>query len=349
MRRFPGGAAVAASLEAAPEGVTVLFGPSGAGKSTVLRCVAGLEAPDVGVIRFDEETWFDRAHGVDVPPQARRVGYVFQDAALFPHLTVEENVRYGARARGAPPGAAGEALERLGLALLSHRRPAELSGGERQRVSLARALASRPRLLLLDEPLSALDAPTREALRATLRDLLAAVGLPALLVTHDRIEALALGDRLAVLAKGRIRQCGPVAEVFARPADLEVAAVVGTENVLPAEVAGEEGGLVHLRVGPAELSAVGPAPGRRCFACFRAEDVLLEAPGGSPTSARNRLAATVRALAPEGPLSRVTLDCGFPLVALVTRRSVEELELAPGRPVLALLKAPAVRLVARAG
>ncbi|HZZ84156.1 MAG TPA: molybdenum ABC transporter ATP-binding protein [Anaeromyxobacteraceae bacterium] len=350
VRRFPGGAAVSAGFEAAAEGVTVLFGPSGAGKSTVLRCVAGLEAPDVGVIRFDGEVWFDRAHGVDLPAQRRGVGYVFQDAALFPHLTVEGNVRYGARARGAPPAAAGEALERLGLSLLAHRRPAELSGGERQRVALARALASRPRLLLLDEPLSALDVPAREALRATLRELLAAIGIPALLVTHDRTEALALGDRLAVLAKGRIHQCGPVAEVFARPADLEVAAVVGTENVLPAQASAEGEGLVRLGVGDAELSAVGPAPaGGRCFACFRAEDVILEEPGGSPTSARNRLEGTVRAVVPEGPLSRVTVDCGFPLVALVTRRSVEKLRLEPGTAVLALVKAPAIRLVGRGG
>ena len=231
VRRFRRGPRIAARAgwPLAPDRVTVLFGPSGAGKTTVLRALAGLDPPDAGAITFDGETWFDAARRVHVPPQARRVGLVFQEYALFPHLSVEGNVAFGLRGR---PGA--EARSRIdelaatfGLGDLLHRRPAELSGGQRQRVALARALAPRPRLLLLDEPLSALDAPTRAELRGELRALLEQTEVPAVVVTHDRAEALALGHRLAVLVDGTIRQIGPVEDVFASPADPEVARAIG--------------------------------------------------------------------------------------------------------------------------
>jgi molybdate transport system ATP-binding protein len=238
---------------------------------------------------------------------------------------------------------------RLGIGGLLGRRTEALSGGERQRVALARALAPRPRLLLLDEPLSALDAPTREALRGELRRTLETSGIPAILVTHDRTEALALGDHLVVLADGGVRQVGPVTEVFGAPADAEVARVVGTENVLRARLVRREEGLAAVRVGPFEL--VGLDPGGlegEAFACFRAEEVLLEEAPGHDTSARNVLPGEVASRAEEGPLVRIALDCGgVRVVALVTRASVARLGLAPGRRVVALVKAPAVRLVPR--
>ena len=208
-KSFAAGPRIQCSLELPAEGasVTVLFGPSGAGKTTILRCVAGLERPDRGTIRFGDETWFDSARGIDLAPQERRAGLLFQDHALFPHLSVAANVAYGL---GDLPAAerrrrVEETLALLRLDGLAERRPAQLSGGEKQRVSLGRVLAPRPRLLLLDEPLSALDAPTREALRGELRRLLSHVARPTLLVTHDRIEALALGDRIAVISDGRLR------------------------------------------------------------------------------------------------------------------------------------------------
>jgi molybdate transport system ATP-binding protein len=352
VRRFPGGpevrAALALPLQGAP--VTVLFGPSGAGKSTVLRCLAGLDRPDAGFIRFGDETWFDAAAGLVLPPQRRGAGLLFQDHALFPHLTAEANVAYGLRGlpAAARPARVAEVARLVGVEGLLGRRPAALSGGQRQRVALARALAPRPRLLLLDEPLSALDAPAREALRGELRALLRGAGVPSIVVTHDRVEALSLGDRLAVLVDGAVRQVGPVAEVFGAPADLAVARVVGTENVAPARIAGREGDLVVAEVGSVRLLALDPGwLDGEAFACIRAEEVVLEPAPGGATSARNRLAGTVTAVLPEGPLVRVSVDCGFRLVALVTRRSVEELELAPGRRVAALVKAPAVRLVPR--
>jgi molybdate transport system ATP-binding protein len=351
-RRHAGGPIIRAALteELAPGQVLVLFGPSGSGKTTVLRCLAGLDRPDAGVIRFAGETWFDGAAGIHVAPQGRRTGLLFQDHALFPHLSVEVNVRYGLH--GLPPAEQrarlGEISQLLGIEDLLARRPGQLSGGQRQRVALARAIAPRPRLLLLDEPLSALDAPTREELRGELRALLHRLGVPSLVVTHDRTEALALGDRLAVLAEGAVRQVGPVHEVFSAPSDLVVARSVGTENVVPARIVGREAGLVQVEVGGARVLAVDPGHVEgEVFACIRAEEVLLERAPDAVTSARNQLSGTVTAMSLEGPLVRVTLDCGFRLVALVTRPGAEQVGLAVGRSAVALVKAPAIRLVPR--
>ncbi len=352
-RRFPGGPTVAARA-AWPLGeglVTVLFGPSGSGKTTLLRALAGLERPDAGHIRFGAETWFDAAARTFVPPRARGVGLLFQDYALFPHLTVAGNLGYGLHRapRAEREARVAEVATRLGLTELLGRRPGALSGGQRQRVALARALAPRPRLLLLDEPLSALDAPTREVLRGELRALLEQAGVPAVLVTHDRTEALALGDRLVVLAAGAVRQVGPVHQVFSAPADVEVARVVGTENVFPARLLRREDGLAVVLAGPVELVGLDPGDlAGEAYACVRAEEVVLEPADGHASSAQNRLVGTVVSLSDEGPLQRVTLDCGVRLVALVTRRGSARLGLAPGARVTALVKAPAVRLVARA-
>jgi molybdate transport system ATP-binding protein len=231
VRRFRRGPHVAAraAWPLAQDRVTVLFGPSGAGKTTILRALAGLDRPDAGAIAFDGETWFDAARGVHVRPQARRVGLLFQEYALFPHLSVEGNVAFGiaGRPRAERRARVAELAASFGIGDLLRRRPAELSGGQRQRVALARALAPGPRLLLLDEPLSALDGPTREALRGELRQLLERTEAPAIVVTHDRADALALGHRLAVVVAGEIRQVGPVERVFAAPADADVARVVG--------------------------------------------------------------------------------------------------------------------------
>jgi molybdate transport system ATP-binding protein len=341
IRRYPKGPQIRAALSLPDEGVTVLFGPSGAGKSTVLRCLAGLDKPQEGFIRRGSETWFDASSFV--PAQRRRIGVLFQDYALFPHLTAQQNIEYGAA-----PDAAEEAVRLLRVEALLQRKPAQLSGGEKQRVALARALATKPRLLLLDEPLSALDAPARDELRLELRAVLLAAKVPALVVTHDRAEALVLGDRLAVLAEGSIRQAGPVHEVFSSPNDLIVARVVGTENVTPARVVVRDAGLAQVVVGDTRLSALDPGGlSENVYACIRAEEVILENAPHAQTSARNELPGIVVSLALEGPLVRVVLDCGFRLVALVTKNSAQELQLAPGARVAALIKAPAIRLVPR--
>jgi molybdate transport system ATP-binding protein len=222
----------------AGDGVAVLFGPSGAGKTLTLQCLAGLVRPDQGRIVVDGRVFFDAAAGVDLPPQARRVGYVFQGYALFPHLTVADNVGFGLRERprGERARRVGEVLERLGLAALAARLPRELSGGQRQRVALGRALAIEPALLLLDEPLSALDAPLRRALRDELRATLASVGMAAVVVTHDFTEAYRLGDRIVVYDGGRVVQAAPRAELLWQPASAAVARIVGLRNVLQGTV-----------------------------------------------------------------------------------------------------------------
>jgi molybdate transport system ATP-binding protein len=350
---FPAGPVIHAALRMPADAfsVTVLFGPSGSGKTTVLRCLAGLEQPAHGFIRFGDETWFDAERGISLPPQHREIGYVFQEYALFPHLTVARNLDYGLG--GLTAGERGrrvaDMVDLLGLRGLERRYPTRLSGGERQRVALGRALVRRPRLLLLDEPLSALDAPTREQLRRELRRLLAALGVPALLVTHDRVEALALGDSVVVLDVGRVCQSGPVAEVFSRPADLAVARVVGVETVEAATVLEIRDGLATVAVGRTRLVALaGDVAAGPAYVSIRAEDVILER-GATAGSARNRLLARVLGLVREGPMVRVSLDCGFPLTALVTSQACADLSLREGDELAALIKAPAVHLIPRWG
>ncbi len=346
---YPGGPRVQANLrwDCAAAPVLVLLGPSGSGKTTVLRALAGLVAPASGSIRFRGATWFDGNRSL--PPQGRRVGYLVQDYALFPHLSAAENVAYGLRRRPTAEreSRVAELLTMFSIAGLVDRRPAALSGGERQRVALARTLAPRPDLLLLDEPLSSLDAPARERLRDELRRCLAQTATPAVVVTHDRNEALALGDLVGVMVDGRLQQVGPIEEVFQRPANEAVARAVGVDAVIPAVVTEVSGGLARFQAGSAELVGVAHEAdaGDAGFLCIRGEEVVLTADRPGHDSARNHLPATVVDTRNEGPLVRVRLDCGFPLAAWITRRSLDELALGPGVQVWALVKAPSVRFV----
>jgi len=215
-------------------GVAVLFGPSGAGKTLTLQCLAGLITPAAGRIVVDGRVFFDGAAGINLPTQARRVGYVFQGYALFPHLTVADNVGFGLRDRPRAERAlrVARVIEQVGLGGLERRYPRELSGGQRQRVALGRALAIEPALLLLDEPLSALDTPLRRALRDELRALLSEVGTAAVVVTHDFTEAYRLGDRIVVYDAGRVVQSAPRSELLWQPASESVARIMGIPNVL---------------------------------------------------------------------------------------------------------------------
>jgi molybdate transport system ATP-binding protein len=347
-KRHAGGPEIAAALHlplGAPS-VTVLFGPSGAGKTTVLRLIVGLDTPDAGSIRCAGQVWYDGARGILLRPQNRRVGYLSQDYAIFPHLTVRDNVAYGARPAGDDVR---NLLARFELGELADRYPRQLSGGQLQRVALARALAAEPRLLLLDEPLSALDEPARLRMRADLRQLLNSLQVPAIVVTHDRNEALALGDSIAIMIDGKLRQAGAVDSVFDSPADADVAAAVGIETICPARVVSRSAGLVTVEIAGVSLVAVDTAGASvDVFACIRAESVTIErGPPGNPTSARNRLAARIVSVIPEGPLARVTLDCGFRLTAIVTRQSEDELCLREGELVTAVVKATSIRIVPR--
>ena len=340
-------------LEIGEAGVTVLFGPSCSGKTTILRCLAGVEKPDTGDIIFGEEAWV--AGGlVKVRSKDRQVGLVPQDYALFPHLTVAANIAYGLHGRKTSEiqSRVAELMSWLGLDGLDARMPGELSGGQQQRVALARAVARGPRLLLLDEPFAALDGPTRQRLRGELRRLLRQLAIPTIFVTHDRLEALALGDDLVVLDAGRIIQRGPVQEVFNRPANLTVAGIVAVETVQPGRVQELKDGLATVAVGDAQLTAVAvdlPVGTTEIFVCIRAEDVILSNEPEAQSSARNRLHAVVRGLGAEGPLMRIDLDCGFPLTALLTKQACAEMGLKEGGSVRALVKAPQIHLVARGG
>jgi ABC-type sulfate/molybdate transport systems ATPase subunit len=313
-----------------------LVGPSGAGKTTVLRAVAGLRTPDAGRIVCAGGTWFDSTAGVDLPPEARSVGLVFQEYALFPHLSVRQNVAFGGRRR------VDELLERFRIAHLAGERPGSISGGERQRVALARAVAREPSVLLLDEPLAALDAHTRAVVRAELQDLLAEIGLPALLVTHDFRDATALADRIGVLLDGRLHQLGTAAELVARPADAFVATLTGgnllrgTARPLPgggAEVTLEDGATV--RSDEVAEGAVG-------VAVYPWEvGVALTAP---PDSELNALAGAVHGLAPEG--GRMRLRIGR-LAAECSPEEASRLGLADGTRAYATFVRSSARLIAQ--
>jgi len=336
-------------LESGAGQIMALFGPSGSGKTTILRCLAGLERPQHGFIRFDAETWFDSAKHVHLPPQRRQLGYVSQEYGLFPHLTVEQNIRFGMHPAAVDGrGRVQALLDRVRLAAMGGRFPSQLSGGERQRVALARVLARNPRLILLDEPLAALDLPLRDPMRHELRTFLRSLDVPSVIVTHDRVDALAIADRMLVLSGGRIRQIGSVHEVFSRPADVAVAASVGVETVVPGEVVGLVDGLATIRAGDAQVRAVhSVAIGGPVFVCIRAEDVTLESSLHDGTSARNRWIGRVTSVQPEGAVVRVTIDCGFSLTALLTRPAQEELRVAAGETIAAVVKATAIHLIAR--
>jgi len=312
-----------------------LVGPSGAGKTTVLRAVAGLARPDRGLIALRDEIWFDAARGVDRAPEERAVGYVFQDYALFPHLRVRGNVAFGGATR------VDELLERFGITHLARARPRELSGGERQRVGLARALARGPEVLLLDEPLSALDAHTRSTVRLELHSILRELELPALLVTHDFEDAVALADRIGVLLEGRLLQLGSPAELVDAPADPFVASLTGG-NLLPGRARAVANGLtaVALDAGGTVLSSEHGSG--RVGVVVQPWEVTLGRAATVDESALNHLPGVVASVFPVG--NRVRVRVG-PLTAEVTAASAERLGLAPGEAVVASFKATAARLV----
>ncbi len=309
-----------------------LVGPSGAGKTTVLRAISGLVRPERGTVRCGAETWFDASAGVDVRPEERSVGYVFQDYALFPHMTVEQNVRFA--------GGGGDVLERFGIAHLAHVRPGRLSGGERQRAALARAVASRPKILLLDEPLAALDAQTRAAVRGELRELLAGLGLPTLLVTHDYEDAAALAARVGVLVDGRIVQAGTPAELIAAPATPFVADFVGA-NLLLGNAAPRADGLtdVTLDDGTRIVSSDGGV-GRVGVVVYPWEVAVARALPDDSTL--NHVRAPIAGVVPIGNRLRVRVG---PLTAEITAASGERLGLREGEPAVASFKATGTRLV----
>ena len=316
------------------EETVALVGPSGAGKTSVLRAIAGLTRPSRGHVRCGDAAWFDADADVWLPPEERSVGLVFQEYALFPHLDVRRNVAFGGSEN------ADALLERFRISHLAGARPAKLSGGERQRVALARALARDPAVLLLDEPLSALDAHTKTQVRGELGELLAGCGLPTLLVTHDFEDAATLADRVGVIVDGKLIQLAPPSELLAFPADSFVAGLGGANLLRGVSHRGSNG-----------LAAVTLSSGERIYSTDEVEGdvtaviypwevaIALEA---ASDSALNHIAGEITSLVPVANRVRVGLG---PLVAEVTESSVERLGLRTGQRAIASFKAAATRLL----
>jgi molybdate transport system ATP-binding protein len=340
-----------ARFAAPATGITALFGRSGAGKTTLVNLLAGLARPDRGRIAVGGEVLFSADQGIDVPPERRRLGYIFQEGRLFPHYSVRGNLSYGRKARG---GAIGfdAVVALLGLGALLERRPGDLSGGEKQRVAIGRALLAQPRLLLMDEPLASLDAPRKAEILPFIERLRDELHLPVIYVSHAMEEIVRLADTLVLMSEGRVAAVGTVEELTSR---LDLRPLTGRYEagaVIRATVAGHDAtyGLSELAFpgGRLRVSHVAMPLGTPVRARIRARDVALATTRPTGISFRNIFAARVMEIAPErAPIVDVRLDIGTPaqpvaLWARVTARAAHELGLAPGREVFALVKTVAL-------
>jgi molybdate transport system ATP-binding protein len=312
-----------------------LVGPSGAGKTTVLRAVAGLTRPQSGRIAVDGDLWFDGDRDFHLTPERRRVGLVFQDYALFPHMTVRANIEYAGR------HTADDYLERFGIAHLESAQPGGLSGGEKQRVALARALAREPQVLLLDEPLAALDTHTKTTVRAELHELLAGLDIPVLLVTHDFEDAAALADQVSVIVDGTLRQTGTPGELVAEPTDSFVASFTGA-NLLHGSAEPTRNGAARVRLDDGNAIATADAADGRVVLAVYPWDITVAATPPHD-SALNVICAPIRSITELG--NRVRLTIG-PVSAEITAESLRRLDLRAGQIVYASFKATGVRVVA---
>ena len=337
----------------APPGITILFGASGSGKSTLLRAIAGLTTPDAGRIAIGERVLFDASAAVNLPPQQRHVGYVFQHLALFPHLSARRNLLYGLHgtSRDKQHALVDDIARRFRIDVLLDRKPGALSGGERQRVALARALVTDPQILLLDEPLSALDHATQSRIIDDLREWNAAHNIPVLYVTHAHREVFALGERVVVLNEGRILASGTPHEVINLPAHETIAQLAGFENVFPAVVVSRrpDRGVMQCALGNSWTDLEVPLglaeEGASLRIAVRAGDILLasEAPRG--LSARNQLPGTLLSLATEGTRVIATVLAGERFTVHLTTGAVETLGLHDGMPVWIVLKTHSCHIV----
>jgi molybdate transport system ATP-binding protein len=332
------------------KGVTALFGPSGSGKTTVLRCLAGLERSPEGFLSIADEVWQDERRGIFLPTHKRPLGLVFQEASLFPHLSVRGNLRYGMKRTGLAEDEAFEAMiELLGIRALLGRAPDGLSGGERQRVAIARALLTRPRLLLMDEPLAALDMKRKLEILPYLERLHDELSIPVIYISHSLDEVTRLADRLVLIENGLVTANGPLTEILARP-DLCTSFAGETGAVLETTVvAHEAAGITRLEFPGGKLYIAGDehAPGSRLRCRINASDVSLALNAHTDTSILNLLPATVAAVAaadiPGHALVQLRLQGeGSLLLARITEHSRQALAIAPGLPVVAQVKSVAI-------
>ncbi len=335
-------------------GVTILFGASGAGKTTLLDCLAGLIRPDSGHIAFANESWFDQRLRINIPVRARGIGYVFQDLALFPHLSVEQNVQYGiSRLDASERRARTDAvLESFRIAHMRGRKPGEISGGERQRAALARALVTDPRLLLLDEPLAGLDAPTKSKIVDDLRAWNSAHRIPILYVTHDREEVFALGKRVLALENGRIIAQGTPHEVMTAPRQELVAQLAGFENIFDATVIAthEDRGTMTCRLGDSDVELETPMVraeiGTTLRVGVRAGDILLATIKPQGLSARNLLPGMLVSAEQRDVRVIAKVDCGVEMEVHLTLAARDSLALKHGTEIWLILKTHSCHLMA---
>lgn len=325
--------------------VLVVVGPNGAGKSTLLQVVAGLKKPFKGSVCFTDSP------NLDDLTYRRKISTVYQSALLLSG-TVAGNIASGLKFRGYKAeeirARVNYWMEQLHISHLAKRRSQSLSGGEAQRVSLARAFCLETELILMDEPFSALDTPTQQELLRDLREIFSKTNQTCVYVTHDLEESLAIGDRLAVLFNGKLHQLDSVSNVFSYPVTPEVASFVGVENIIPGVVQSRSEDLVQIKANGAIIEAVSDLnPGAHVYICLRPEDISLCNPqeGAAPSSARNRVHCQITQVVNQGPLSRVQMQSGFPLSALVTRPSAREMGLVTGKDVIAVFKSSAVHLI----
>jgi len=336
-----------------PPGITILFGPSGAGKTTLLDCIAGLVHSDAGRIAIAENTLFDSALGINVPPQRRKVGYVFQDLALFPHLSVEGNVEYGLSRLDKRERKRRSAvlLESFRIGHLRSRRPGQISGGERHRVALARALVIDPGILLLDEPLAALDAAIKSKIVDDLRTWNQEHRVPVVYVTHSREEVFALGERAIVIENGRVIAQGTPHQVMSAPQHETVAQLAGFENIFDATViAAHEGrGTMACRLAGSNVELETPlvraGVGSVLRVGIRAGDILLASLDPSGLSARNILPGRVLSLAQRDVIAVARVDCGVEMEVHLTLAARDSLELQPGGEVWLVVKTHSCHLM----
>jgi len=330
----------------APPGITIVFGPSGAGKSTVLDCIAGLTQPDSGAIAIGGTVLLDSEKKVNLRPQRRQIAYVFQNLALFPHMTVERNVAYGLpdAAAHAKADRIAEILQMFHVEALRGRKPHEISGGEKQRVALARSLVTLPRALLLDEPLTGLDAELKGSIINDLRAWNSAHKIPILYVTHSREEVDALGERMIALEHGKIVSEGTPREVLEAPRRRRLAQAAGFENLLNGTVMDlrEPDGVMRVRLAEAGCEIEVPlghaAPGDRIIVAIRAGDILLASEVPKGLSARNVLEGKIASMERRGALVVARVDCGAVFSVHVTPGAVRALELAVEKKVWLVLK-----------
>lgn len=343
LREFP----LELAFEVKPAETLVIIGPSGCGKTTALNIIAGLVSPDDGRIELGGRALYDASSGASVPVEERKVGYVFQDFALFPHMSVKENVAYGLRARRHPraeiPEKVNQILGLLGITPLKDRRPDALSGGERQRVALARAIACDAEILLLDEPLGSLDAQTRGRVRGELQRMLRVVGRIAIMVTHDYIDALTFGDRICVMDRGRVLQMGSREDLLHSPKSRFVAELTGVNFFEGTISAGSEDGVAEIWVGDSCLYAAAGQKemGGTLVAFFPSEVTITREPPVS--SARNVFQTEIKDIIHMGDKVRLSLNGALPMCAEITADALEELEVGEGDTVYASLKATAVK------